>query len=805
MRNNNSAIIRKITWRSMAADRKRNFFVIAAITLTTILLAVAFSIGISMLESLKLQKIRMTASIAHAYVQNPDNSQLEKMRQLDYIDKVGTGIAVGSVRDRQAVGNIGLTVIYVDSVQWEEINSPAFADITGSYPEAENEIMLSKWTLDHMGITSPELGMEIVLPYVAENDSASVERKEPFVLSGYFTNYYYANSGGDDYALVSEALANKYGCTAEQRGTANIVFKNNNVSYCERLKEDIELHEGQQIITSDISIDANSYFSTFAVLLFLSLIFMAGGYLLIYNTMLISLSKDIRYYGLLKTIGMAPHQIRRIVLYTVMILCCVGIPLGLVTAALISGMIVPGVISTNGIFTGNVVSHSPIIYLGAAAFAIATAFTAAFAPARKAAGVSPVEGSRYTENIMKTVRIRAVDRMSKPVSMVFRNIFRGGKRCAVVLAGMSLSIIILIITSMFVSSIDIDKYAESMLDCDMRLENSARYIHIGTKVFGPEWFESIQALHGVEKVRIITEATCIPSHDGEPFFESGLVTSLFGIDKADVLELNETLDLEIDAEAFDRGEFLILEALSPEQWQHVRQIGGELTGGVSELGRTFELPMGAVIPSGSFTGLAAEILLFVSNNYLYSIADELQIRRIDLDFEQDRDTEAFFVLRELARADNNIALSSRYELKQSVKESVTVLSVLGGSVSLVFGIIGILNYINVMAVGVISRRRELAILESVGMERRQTGKMLLLEGVGYAVMSQVIGNVFGNVIAAVLYTRTFEQTEYMSFHYPLILLGTFFGVILLICVATPLIVYRSINSENVSERLRQME
>lgn len=52
----------------MAADRKRNFFVIVAITLTTVLLAVAFSIGISMLDSLKLQKIRMAASIAHAYI-----------------------------------------------------------------------------------------------------------------------------------------------------------------------------------------------------------------------------------------------------------------------------------------------------------------------------------------------------------------------------------------------------------------------------------------------------------------------------------------------------------------------------------------------------------------------------------------------------------------------------------------------------------------------------------------------------------------------------------------------------------------
>ncbi|MDE7224598.1 MAG: ABC transporter permease, partial [Acetatifactor sp.] len=281
--------------------------------------------------------------------------------------------------------------------------------------------------------------------------------------------------------------------------------------------------------------------------------------------------------------------------------------------------------------------------------------------------------------------------------------------------------------------------------------------------------------------------------------------SLYGIDKAAVLELNETLDLEIDAEAFARGEFLIMEVFSPEQWQDIRQISGELVIGVTEKGRAFELPVGAVLPSGSLTGIAGEIQLFVSDSYLDSIADALQIWRIDLDFEQARDTDAFFILREIVRADNNIALLSRYELKQSVRETAAIMSVLGGSVSLIFGITGILNYINVMAVGVISRRRELAILESVGMERRQIGKMLLVEGIGYAVMSLASGSVLGNVIIAVLYGRIFEQTEFMYFRYPVIWFIIFFALILLICISAPLLVYRSINRATVSERLRQTE
>lgn len=804
MKNNNSAIIRKITWRTIGTDRKRNFFVIAAIMLTTVLLAAAFSIGISMLESIKLQKIRMAGSIAQAYITNPTKEQLVLMKGLDYIEEVGVGIGVGSISDRQSVGNIDLTLVYIDSTQWEKVNKPAFSDITGSYPMAENEIMLSCWILEHMGITEPELGMTISLPYTVGRDSEIV-CTGTFILSGYFKNYYYVNSGGADYALVSEDLSDRYGCTADRGGTANILFKANNRKYYEQLQRDIVLTENQQFFYSDPDMDSGSYISTFIVLILLSLIFMVCGYLLIYNTMLMSLSRDIRYYGQLKTIGMTPRQIRRIVLYTVNILCVVGICPGLVIAALVSRIIVPDIIVANGVFTGAVISHSPVIYLGSVIFAYVTALAAALTPAKKAARVSPVEGSRYSESIAGAVSIKSCGRVSKPVNMAVRNIFRSGKRCVLVLAGMSLSMMILILTSVTVSSLNAEKYAESMLDCDIRLENAAAYVTIGTNIFSDDLIDSIHALSGLDGIQIITEAMCEANYDGNSFLESDTYVSLFGIDKEAILRLNETWGLTIDAEAFERGEFVILEAYSPKQWQSIRNISGELTTGVVERGRSFELPLGAVIPSGSIIGTKSEIQLFVSNSYLNSIADALQIKRIDLNFEKDYDEEAYNILRESVRSDNNISLLSRYEIKQSIKESIVVLFILGGSISLVLGIIGILNYINVMAVGVISRMRELAILECVGMERRQVRKMLLLEGVGYGLMSLLIGNVLGNILVAISYLWLFNRIEYMDFNYPLILLMIYYAVILLICIATPLMVYRSINRTTVSERLRQIE
>lgn len=803
--NNNTSIVHKITWRTICTDKRRNYFVITAIILTTVLLASAFSVGMSMLKSMEMQKIRMAGSVADAYISNPTDEQLKALRELDYIDKVGTGTAVCSANDRQAIGNIRLMLVYTDEVQWKEMNAPAFSNIVGSYPLVENEIMLSRWTLEHMGIDTPELGMRITLSYDVMQNQSNISHEDTFTLSGYFTNYYYAASGGADFALVSKALSDRYGCTAENLGSANIVFKNHNRIYSEKLRGDLVLHDGQEVITYDTDVSGDSYVSTFAVLLFLSLLFMAGGYLLIYNTMLISLSRDIRNYAQLKTIGMTPRQIRQVVSYTVVFLCCIGIPLGLIIATLISGLIVPRIISANGIFTGSELSYSPFIYIGACAFSFATALIAAFVPARKVSNISPVEGGKYAESIARTIPIKATRKYSKPVSMALRNIFRGGKRCVVVIASMTLSIVILVFTATVASSIDAEKYAADTLDCDIQLANCATDYHIGSDIFSSDLLSCIEALPHVRSKQIVTEAVCRAAHDGVPFFGPGIYISVFGVDKSAILALNEKLGLQIDAEGFHRGEFALMEAYDPAQWQTVQQVGGELVTGVSERGKRFELPLGAVLPSGSVTGIEGEIMLFVSNRYLDSIAENLQINRINLDFEDGYDGEAYHVLREFVRADNNILLRSRYESRQSINESITMLTVLGGSVSLVFAIIGILNFINVMAVGVLSRRRELAILECVGMECGQVRKMLLLEGIGYGVISLFFGNVFGGSMVAVLFAGVFASVPYMALHFPVMLLALFYGLLLLVCIATPLVVYASISRATVSERLRQIE
>lgn len=65
------------------------------------------------------------------------------------------------------------------------------------------------------------------------------------------------------------------------------------------------------------------------------------GYLIIYNIFQISVTKDIRFYGLLKTIGTTGRQIRQIIRRQALVLSVIGIPIGLIAGYFIGTIMVP--------------------------------------------------------------------------------------------------------------------------------------------------------------------------------------------------------------------------------------------------------------------------------------------------------------------------------------------------------------------------------------------------------------------------------------------------------------------------------
>lgn len=131
---------------------------------------------------------------------------------------------------------------------------------------------------------------------------------------------------------------------------------------CEKLKRKISFTESQSFEIVPI---AQSNSTTIVLPLAAIIVFIViSGYLLIYNILYISISRDTQFYGQLKTIGTTKRQIKRIVRSQIFRTAVIGIPSGLIVGGIVSLGLVPfamNMMYSSDTDLGEIVSFSPII------------------------------------------------------------------------------------------------------------------------------------------------------------------------------------------------------------------------------------------------------------------------------------------------------------------------------------------------------------------------------------------------------------------------------------------------------------
>ena len=130
---------------------------------------------------------------------------------------------------------------------------------------------------------------------------------------------------------------------------------------------------------------------------------------------------------------------------------------------------------------------------------------------------------------------------------------------------------------------------------------------------------------------------------------------------------------------------------------------------------------------------------------------------------------------------------------------------LGGVLSLIVGLVGVLNFFNAILTGIITRKREFAVLQSIGMTGRQLKTTLVYEGLLYAmgavaaalVLTVGLSPLLGKALGSMFWFLTYRFTVV-----PILLVAPAFA---LLGVLVPLGVYRSAARRTVVERLREAE
>lgn len=874
----NKKVIQNLAKKSFGANRTRNRIAILAVVLTTLLFTTIFTIGIGTMETFQRQTMRQSGGDSHGVMKNLTREQYEKLKDHPLIKEEAACIYVAD-----EIKNSEFLKRHVEAWYYPEYHyKHCFVEIIdGKAPKKADEILLDEMSMQLLGM-KPKAGQKVTLDMQIRNtDEQSVQRT--FTVSGVMKADPAMNVG---FALVSKAylkehaeeLTYQYDVTGSMTGAIRMDVNFANSRGIQKKLNQVVTDSGYSVEDGHkdtISTNANwAYLSegtendpmTIGAAAAGLLLILLTGYLIIYNIFRISVIRDIRYYGLLKTVGTTGRQVKRILRRQALWIACMGIPAGMLLGFFVGKALVPQVIKMTAYEDGEAaVSANPLIFIGAALFTLATVFISIRKPAKIAARVSPVEAVRYTEGAELSVLRRRKNKREKDKQkkstdggkiwkMAWSNLARSKGRTVVVILSLSLAIILLNSVFTITGSFDMDTYLKHFVTTDYQI-GSAKYFgldhyygaskeEVETEKLSESFISACEAQDGFEtggriysSTRFALEASSwkapkdIP-HDGNGYYwtfgsrkeyynidEKGGYSSdtvIYGLEDFP-LEQIEVCEGEKDADVIKEklasGKYLICSASTDdngvvEEKEMAHHAGDTVT---------------LFLPDGSKREF--EILSVIKENFYaltnrygimfcyYTTADvfkEMESEDFLMSYlmnveDQKEDAYGQFVENYTTTTEPLMDYSSKQKYVEEFAGMKNLFVLVGGTLSLVIGLIGILNFINSVLTNVVTRRKEFAMMEAIGMTKKQLLRMLILEGLYYAGITILAVLIFGSLFSLTVVRVLSGGIWFMKYRFVIWPMLAACPFLILFGIVVPYLAYAPQRKNSLVEEIRKNE
>lgn len=530
--------IQRFVKNNTRKNKARNVILVIAVVLVTILMTVMFGAGISIFHNFQLANLRTAGTKANGGLYMATEKEMEQISALDEVEATGKQQFVGEVLDVKGMpSQTIISMTAYDETEWENFIKPTVSDITGNYPRQESEVMLSRWTLEKLGVDDPQIGMTISVKYKLLSGE---EKQQEFTLSGYYTDFIYEtgvtpNSGNTMAAnlyfinhsmskraagnmIVSSRFAEEHG---KEEGGLGTFLIDDRLNAEEALALLDHAAGNDEIFVSGLSGTAAQALMG-AMIPILAVIFvMISGYLLIYNIINISVLQEMHMYGQLKALGATSKQLKKIVRKQVNLVAAVGIILGLLFGTAFAVITVPKFLealmnSQNGKFEFGI-TVSPLIYVFTVLFAYMTVWFSARKGMRLAGKVSPTEALKYVDVVHK-IKGHKGSGGGKLYRMAYRNVFRSRKRALVTFASLFFGLLIYLTVSSSTQKLDYNLKYDREMPYDFVMEDISWQLgneEKAEKSLDDGILEKVKNLEGVDKIETdYVEVTKVEEAEG---------------------------------------------------------------------------------------------------------------------------------------------------------------------------------------------------------------------------------------------------------------------------------------------------
>lgn len=851
LKNNNSQTITNMAKRSLRSSKQRNGIIILAIFLAAFLLFTILTVGETWFRMQKTQDIRMQGMDSDAYVYG---GVTERQRQAcadnPDIFAAGTEGIAGAAVETKFDDTIDSALLWVDETCWDKLQKPGRKWAKGRYPQNENEVMATKAALKECGLEGLGIGDTFELTY---EDSLG-EHTKTFTISGLCEDYQNRKE-----LYVSQAFFEKSGRKLEEYGWGllYIKFKSGFITdnMIDDLKQSLDLNKKQMLHFTGMT--ARSMAQMLAGIASLALVTCLTAFLLIYNIMYLSISGNVRYYGLLQTIGMTERQIRGFVNRQVLFMGGIGISSGLLLGAAVSFVLVPAVVNNLGIHdSGQIeIAFHPWIFLVTILLTAMTVYLGSRKPVKLAAGTSPMAALGY-RGMAGRKSTSGFQKGSLLWRMAVRQFVQDKKKTAMVISALGICLAFFLCAVTLIQSQAPRTLVSNYMDLDMVLKNDTMMMKEREEwkpVMDTAFVEQLRKHQAIENAHTITnEQIVVPwepqlleywmTEFYEIYFEETYedvkvdyqkhpekyASFLIGIDEEEFQHLNSSLETPVNKRDFLSGKSCImlrsgLWAAKPEKIVGKTisyYLGSEYLAGQQgddphleaqgSKPKEFQMEIvGMTDDNEGFYGGVQGVTpnLIVSDAFLERVVTVPYISKVGIRYEEEYDEKAEAMVKKMmddSQYSRDFSYDSKLEELEATTQAQGNMMGVGIGIALVLGFIGIMNYINASVGSIQSRQTSLSIMESLGMTGRQLKKLLVYEGLLHALASIAFAMTIGLGITYYLYQSMNERE--IPFAVPVVPVLVVCLLILASCAVIPLVAYWSIEKRgSIIQRIRRFE
>ena len=818
-------MINRVALANTKYHKGKNLLSGIAIILTSVLVFLITSIGLGVVnvQNAAVNKVYPTW---HAMYRQVSEENMGKIAQHDLIGEYGLRQDVGeSVLNKDDF----ILISYLDNGA-QKLAKQTFTK--GHAPKKGNDAVLSRDALKTLGYPNAKIGDTIKIPIqIYEADGMGLQQEKTFRLTGFSPDIKNQNDEKIFSMLVSKDFMEEV-IPKKQRSYRMMIRLNETAATStDAIKEQIKEIGKNFDVTEDNIVENSDYlFANYIDPAFYSGMAIIVGALRIYSIYYVSLINKVQEFGKLAALGATKRQIRQIILRENLIVAGLSIPAGLLIGIAAVKFVFFQLISSISseqamtkemrqvLDNGEVSLILPWIIAMTIGVTLLTVILASLKPMRQASKIMPIEAMRYTGQMQgnKKQRKGFIDLNLRRLANA--NLSRNKKRTMVTIFSLGMIGILFVVISTVFSCMNPKQAARDTIAEDYCMSIASRE---GDKM-RPElkWtviqqnnplnnkvINKIKAIDGVEKVDAFQSITGEVPSVKDPGTDKPMSLSIGGISKDQMALINRDIEKgHATYEELNSGDKVIATGYILANYPEIK-IGDTLTFKFFDGNRTFEKDM-TIIGGGSFAQSVTNFDNFLmSNEAIKKLSKNNLTYYVNIKAAKGKTKTVQSAIENIEEGNELFRLESYEEVLKQWEDTLQLTAGAGYAIMLVLAIVGIMNLINTTIDSILSRKKELGVMQAIGMSNQQMKKMLRTEGFVYAggiiLLAGGLGSILGYLVY--LYAESHSLMQIKVYQYPLIqvLLMIFLVVIvqLILTYATTTIV----NKETVIKRIQASE